>query len=42
LHDLTFIFVENVREVFREALRERKLPVEKAKARAAKPSDNQI
>ena len=33
--DLTFIFVENVREVFREALQERK-PIEKAKARTAK------
>ena len=33
--DLTFIFVENVREVFREALQERK-SVDKAKARTAK------
>ncbi len=33
--DLTFIFVENAREVFREALQEKK-PVEKAKARTAK------
>jgi len=35
LNDLTFIFVENVREVFREALQEKK-PLEKAKARTAK------
>jgi len=35
LEDLTFIFVENVRQVFREALQEKK-PVEKAKARTAK------
>ena len=37
--DLHFIFVENVREVFREALQEKapeKSPVEKAKARTAK------
>ncbi len=39
LNDLTFIFVENVREVFREALQEKKLekkPDEKSSARAAK------
>ena len=35
LNDLTFIFVENVREVFREALQDKK-PEEKAKARTAK------
>jgi len=35
LENLTFIFVENVREVFREALQEKK-PIEKAKVRAAK------
>ncbi|HLM61570.1 MAG TPA: S16 family serine protease, partial [Pyrinomonadaceae bacterium] len=35
LNDLTFIFVENVRQVFREALQEKK-PDEKAKARTAK------
>ncbi len=38
--DLTFIFVENVREVFREALQEKtpeKKPIEKAKANTAKP-----
>jgi ATP-dependent Lon protease len=34
--DLTFIFVENVREVFRQALREKTLSVEKSKTRAAK------
>jgi ATP-dependent Lon protease len=33
--DLTFIFVQNVREVFQAALQERK-PIEKAKARTAK------
>jgi ATP-dependent Lon protease len=33
--DLTFIFVENVRDVFKYALQEKK-PVEKAKARTAK------
>ncbi len=36
LDDLTFIFVENVREVFPEALRESKTTIENAKARAAK------
>ena len=36
LTDLTFIFVENVREVFREALREKAAPVEKAKKSAAR------
>ncbi len=36
LTDLTFIFVENVREVFREALREKSNPIEKAKRNAAK------
>ncbi len=34
--DLTFIFVENVQQVFDAALRESKLPVEKPKARALK------
>ena len=34
--DLTFIFVENVRQVFDAALREGKMPVEKAKSRAVK------
>ena len=34
--DLTFIFVENVRQVFDAALRESKLPVEKPKARSVK------
>ena len=32
--DLTFIFVENVRQVFDVALRESKIPAEKAKAKA--------
>jgi ATP-dependent Lon protease len=36
IEDLTFIFVENVREVFREALRDKVAPIEKAKARTAK------
>ncbi|MDQ3132734.1 MAG: endopeptidase La [Acidobacteriota bacterium] len=36
LDDLTFIFVENVREVFPEALLESKATIENAKARAAK------
>ena len=36
LDDLTFIFVDNVREVFPEALRERKTPIENVKSRAAK------
>ena len=35
LEDLTFIFVDNVRQVFREALQEKK-PIERAKARTAK------
>ena len=34
--DLTFIFVENVRQVFDAALRESKIPVEKTKAKASK------
>ncbi|CAN5395693.1 endopeptidase La [soil metagenome] len=34
--DLTFIFVENVRQVFDAALREAKVPVEKGKAKATK------
>ncbi len=36
LEDLTFIFVENVREVFRNALLEKKTAIEKAKAGTAK------
>jgi ATP-dependent Lon protease len=36
LEDLTFIFVENVREVFREALREKRAQIEKTKSRIAK------
>lgn len=36
IDDLTFIYVENVREVFREALRERAVPNTKAKAQTAK------
>ncbi len=36
IDDLTFIYVENVREVFREALREKAAPVVKAKAQTAK------
>ncbi|MBP7416801.1 MAG: endopeptidase La [Pyrinomonadaceae bacterium] len=36
--DLTFIFVENVLEVFEAALRESKLPSEKAKAKTQKAS----
>lgn len=36
IDDLTFIYVENVREVFREALREKVVPVTKAKAQTAK------
>jgi hypothetical protein len=36
LNDLKFIFVENVREVFREALREKVAPNGKAKAQTAK------
>jgi len=36
IDDLTFIYVENVREVFREALRERVVPNVKAKAQTAK------
>ncbi len=34
--DLTFIFVENVRQVFDAALRESKIPAEKQKAKASK------
>ncbi len=34
--DLTFIFVENVRQVFDVALRESKIPAEKPKAKASK------
>jgi ATP-dependent Lon protease len=34
--DLTFIFVENVRQVFDAALRPSKLPADKPKARATK------
>jgi ATP-dependent Lon protease len=36
IDDLTFIYVENVREVFREALREKVVPNVKAKAQTAK------
>ena len=36
--DLTFIFVENVRQVFDIALRESKIPADKPKARASKAS----
>jgi ATP-dependent Lon protease len=36
--DLTFIFVENVRQVFDAALREAKPRVEKTKAKAQKAS----
>jgi ATP-dependent Lon protease len=36
LRDLTFIFVDNVRQVFREALLEKELPVEKSKRASAK------
>lgn len=36
IDDLTFIYVENVREVFREALREKVVPNGKAKAQTAK------
>lgn len=36
LDDLTFIFVENVRQVFAEALLENKLNTEKVKSRSAK------
>ncbi|CAN5276980.1 endopeptidase La [soil metagenome] len=36
--DLTFIFVENVREVFDAALRPAKLPAEKAKAKSQRAS----
>jgi ATP-dependent Lon protease len=38
VEDLTFIFVDNVRQVFREALRERQAPIEKPKSRTAKPA----
>ncbi|MBS1797665.1 MAG: endopeptidase La [Acidobacteria bacterium] len=37
LDDLTFIYVENVREVFREALREKTVPPAKEKSQAARP-----
>jgi len=40
IEDLTFIFVENVREVFREALRDKALPIEKLKSRSAKQNSN--
>lgn len=36
IDDLTFIYVENVREVFKEALREKVVPNTKAKAQTAK------
>jgi ATP-dependent Lon protease len=36
LRDLTFIFVDNVRQVFREALLEKEVPVEKSKRASAK------
>ncbi|HEY0048289.1 MAG TPA: endopeptidase La [Pyrinomonadaceae bacterium] len=36
LRDLTFIFVDNVRQVFREVLLEKELPVEKSKRASAK------
>jgi ATP-dependent Lon protease len=36
LDDLTFIFVENVREVFRIALRDKTAPVEKTNTKAVK------
>jgi ATP-dependent Lon protease len=36
LRDLTFIFVDNVRQVFREALLEKEMPVEKSKRASAK------
>ncbi|MBA3335524.1 MAG: endopeptidase La [Pyrinomonadaceae bacterium] len=36
IEDLTFIFVENVREVFRLALRNKVSPIEKSKPRVAK------
>jgi ATP-dependent Lon protease len=39
LEDLTFIFVENVREVFRHVLREKTPPLEKSKSRAAKQAN---
>ena len=38
LDDLTFIFVENVRQVFPVALLERKATVENTKARSARKS----
>lgn len=38
LRDLTFIFVDNVRQVFREALLEREVEVEKSKRATAKQS----
>jgi ATP-dependent Lon protease len=36
LEDLTFIFVDNVRQVFREALLEKEMPVEKTKRASAR------
>ncbi|MET0751806.1 MAG: endopeptidase La [Pyrinomonadaceae bacterium] len=36
VEDLTFIFVENVRDVFRHALRDKAQPVEKIRSRSAK------
>jgi ATP-dependent Lon protease len=36
VEDLNFILVDNVRQVFREALRERETPVEKSKSQTAK------
>ena len=36
IDDLTFIYVENVREVFREALREKAAPTAKEKAQTAR------
>jgi ATP-dependent Lon protease len=36
VEDLTFIFVDNVRQVFREALREKQPPIEKPKSRTAR------
>ncbi|MGC2237790.1 MAG: endopeptidase La [Pyrinomonadaceae bacterium] len=36
VEDLTFIFVENVRQVFRHALRDKAQPVEKTRSRSAK------
>jgi len=36
--DLTFIFVDNVRQVFDAALRDSKIPPDRAKASASKAS----